>query len=105
MDEYDEPTVFTNPEDPWPAEQLDQVSGDVFGNGASYLWRCEVCRGYFIAMDPDRLFGVVMGLVFDIEKIESKIEKARKRSEKVVASHPCNCEYHSRPQTPSLQWP
>ena len=79
----------------WPARQLDQVSGDGFGNYADHLWRCEECQGYFIGRKPSRKWLTHrMGMIFDLEGVNREINRAHDRAKRMVRSNPCNCEYH-----------
>jgi hypothetical protein len=36
-------------------------------------------------------------LIFDLEGIEREINRAHDRATRMVASNPCNCEYHGSP--------
>ena len=80
------------------AERLDQVSGDAFGNRASHLWRCRVCRGHFIATDPLDSSALVMGTVplLGLERHNQQVASAAEKGKRLVASNPCECDYHRR---------
>jgi hypothetical protein len=83
----------------WPASRLKKLPGDVFGNGSSFLWRCDVCGGHFIHSGE---WGITMtmGLIsFRDEEEEAAREKRRaaawSRAKQLVSASPCDCSYHA----------
>jgi len=80
----------------WPAQRLSQVAGDVFGNDAVYLWRCDECGGYFEHPEPHLVMGHVVGMIAmdALEEFKAALIEAAQKARLLVATEPCTCGYH-----------
>lgn len=81
----------------WPAQRLQQLTGDEFGNRALYLWHCRDCTGYFEAVDPDRDGCTVVGLIAVTRlpgAFEGELAAARANAHQKMLEKACGCEYH-----------
>ena len=70
MDEFsDQPNGFfggaSHRPSTWTAEIVEALSGEEFGNDATFLWPRESCERYFIAYEPSRSI---------VERIERSLE-------------------------------
>ena len=88
----------------WTAEIVEALSGDEFGNDATFFWRCKSCEGHFIAPDPSRSIVDVMGLIMlpdeeEVARENRQLKAARRKADRLVKSSPCNCDYHAPEQS------
>lgn len=118
MDEFrDQPNGFfggvSHRPSTWTAEIVEGLSGDEFGNDATFLWRCKSCEGYFIAPEPSRPFIGAMGLIMlpdeeEVARENRRLKTAWRRAERLVKSSPCDCDYHPTEQSnedePDWSW-
>lgn len=92
----DDPSGSPRGIDEWPAAKLRELPGDVFGNGSSFLWRCELCGGHFIHSGRSMLdLVLVVGLVLHSDDDAREGERAAiwAEAEHLVASSACACPY------------
>lgn len=87
----------------WPATQLEKISGDEFGNGAEYLWRCLSCGGYFIHPGQYGYQFGAMGLVNlptdeEAAQIDRERSVIRRLADLLAQESPCKCDYHPEPE-------
>ena len=97
-DDRDDPDDdWDDPDDNWPARRVEQLSGDAFGNNAEYLWRCELCGGYFVKHDPDDWGSVTVGLIAYEVSLEEQMKEREERwarANRALAEKICTCDFH-----------